>query len=88
MKRINEVKLYRIITQAINEAVVMKGGNVDHFTPYSEKEKEANFKAIGHVGNPVYDAFKRWRDERIARGIPARESSWAAYQKEKEENRK
>lgn len=81
MNKISNKQLHKIISEMINETIVKKGGNIDHFTPYSQKEKEANFKAIGRVGNPSYNAFKKWRDEGLAQGKPSIELSWANYQK-------
>lgn len=74
-------KIDKIIQEAIDRVVNIKGGNVDNLTPYSERERRNNFRGIGRMGNPSYDAFKKWRDEGLAQGKPSIELSWANYQK-------
>lgn len=69
-------RIKEIIREEIDEATF---GNVDHFTPYSKEEAEQNKKAIGRVGNPSYDAFKKWREEGLRQGKPSSQLSWNAY---------
>ena len=77
---ITEARIKEIIREAVEEATF---GNVDQFTPYTPEEREQNFKGIGRMGNPSYDAFKAWREEGLRRGIPSVQLSWSQYMKQK-----
>lgn len=75
MNNIKE-RIKQFVKEAIEEQMY---GNVDNFTPYTEREKEQNFKGIGRMGNPSYEDFKAWREEGLRRGIPSMELSWKKY---------
>ena len=88
--RISEKRINEIIKESIDNVLdfgdskpirTFNGGNVDNFTPYSKEEREQNFKGIGRMGNPSYDAFKQWREEGLRRGIPSIQLSWNNYLK-------
>ena len=58
-------------------------GNVKKFTRYSKDEAEQNRKAAVYTtSNPGYEDFMRWKREQIAKGVPARETSFARYREE------
>lgn len=76
MININEDRIRKIVREKIEEVMVK------NFTPYTEKEAEQNRKAIYHPSNPSWDAFKKWRDEKLANGVPSREASYNNYRKE------
>ena len=78
--KLSEDRIRQIIRETIEEATF---GNVDQFTPYTPEEREQNFKGIGRMGNPSYDAFKAWREEGLKRGIPSIQLSWNNYIKQK-----
>lgn len=77
---ITEARISEIIREVIDEATF---GNVDHFTPYSQSERERNFHGIGRMGNPSYDAFKAWREDGLRRGFNEKELGWEQYMKMK-----
>jgi hypothetical protein len=66
--KLSENRIRQIIRETIEEATF---GNVDQFTPYTPEEREQNFKGLGRMGNPSYEAFKAWREEGLKRGIPS-----------------
>jgi len=74
--KLSENRIRQIIRETIEEATF---GNVDQFTPYTPEEREQNFKGLGRMGNPSYDAFKAWREEGLKRGIPSIQLSWNNY---------
>ena len=78
--KLSENRIRQIIRETIEEATF---GNVDQFTPYTPEEREQNFKGLGRMGNPSYDAFKAWREEGLKRGIPSIQLSWNNYIKQK-----
>ena len=92
MKKISEDRIKQIIKESIDDVIEFGdskptrnfvGGNVSNFTPYSKEEREQNFKGLGRMGNPSYEAFKAWREEGLKRGIPSIELSWEKYKNQK-----
>lgn len=76
---ITEKKLTEIIREAINEVLL---GPDDRFTPYTAKEREQNFKGLGRMGNPSYNAFKKWREQELRKGRKPIELSWERFLQE------
>lgn len=91
--KITESRINEIIKETINDVIEFgdskpsnpyKNINNGTVTPYTPQEREQNFKGIGNMGNPSYNAFKAWREEGIRRGIPSRELSWSKYIEQKQ----
>lgn len=80
-----------IVRETINKYLkenLIKEIEVTKFTPYSNQEAEMNRMAALGQGennrslaerNPSYGAFKAWRDEQIANGVPSIEASFENY---------
>lgn len=59
-----------ILIESINEVLL---GADDSFTPYSEKEREQNFKGLELMRNTSYDIYKAWRNKELG---------WETFKKE------
>lgn len=73
------------LTQRIKE-LYPNGTGVIH--PYTEKEREENFRGLFRGGNPAYAKYKKWAEEREKEGVPPRGRSWAAYEEAMRNNAK
>lgn len=68
-----------ILIESINEVLL---GTDDSFTPYSEKEREQNFKGLELMRNTSYDIYKAWRNKELKKGRKPVELGWETFKKE------
>jgi hypothetical protein len=80
MDKLIEKKIMKIIREAWEDCTF---GNVKKFSHYTKDEAEQNRRsAVYTTSNPSYEDFMRWKRVQIAKGVPARELSFARYREE------
>ena len=80
MDKLVEKKIMKMVREALGDCTF---GNVKKFSHYTKDEAEQNRRAAVHsTSNPGYEDFMRWKKEQIAKGVPARETSFARYREE------
>lgn len=90
--KISDKTLKRIIKETIDDVIEFgkpeprvvppNMGKDCKFTPYTQKERERNFRNIGQMRNPHYDRFHAWQEGELAKGRPMRELGWESYKRE------
>lgn len=80
MNKIAKKKIMKMVREAWEDCTF---GNVKKFSHYTKDEAEQNRRAaVRSTSNPGYEDFMRWKKEQIAKGMPARETSFARYREE------
>lgn len=84
MKKINESIIKKALYEALNEVMLDKNQS---FTPYTKQDRERNFKGLTQMGNPSYEAFRKWREQELEKGRPSKELGWETYKQENKNNK-